>query len=286
VLSACLAVGLACSGGEPAADPAESSPPDLEAPTDADAPPAGPTANVRLVNVWSGHGTTVPIHLTATPLFGEEAPLFEDVDLGTWTTIRSVPADTRLEVHRSGEVEAGEPVGGHFLTETDLEPGRSLTLVVGPVTPIREGGHTAGISIYYDTGPYLSGTMPAKPVKGGMLIASFGPVRPLLGEGHPGLKLGTPGEGCLRAAGWEPSRPGIVASVGGTALVAYDVEPGRHQVAAYAADDTGCSGPPLVGPAEVDVKAGGRTWIVAYGAGPGELSLVAVPATGGVEGAP
>jgi hypothetical protein len=286
VLSTYFALCLACSGGEPAADAAEPSPPDLEVLTDGDAPPAGPTADVRLVNVWSGQGSAEPIDLTATPLFGEEAPLFEQVALGTWTAIRSVPADTRLEVHRSGEVEADEPVGGLFLTETDLEPGRSLTLIVGPVTPIREGGHTAGISIYYDTGPYLSGTMPAKPVDGGMLIGSFGPVRRLLGEAHPGLTLGTPGEGCLRPAGWEPSRPGIVTSVGGTALVAYDVEPGRHQIAAYAADDARCSGPPLVGPADVDVTAGGRTWIVAYGAGPGELSLVAVPAIGGAGGVP
>jgi hypothetical protein len=118
------------------------------------------------------------------------------------------------------------------------------------------------------------------------LVASFGPVGPLLGEGHSGLKLGTPGAGCLRPAGWEPSRPGIVTSVGGTALVAYDVEPGRHQVASYAADDPDCSGPPLVGPAEVDLKAGGRTWTVAYGAGPGELSLTTVPAIGGAGGAP
>lgn len=263
---------------------AQAVPDDVPADTPAPAPQAeaGPSAAIRIVNLWVDGGSGASIDVTVKPMRADEEILFSGVGFGQVTATETVAADTRLAVYRAGEVAENADVGGHFLTESDLESSARLTLVATYMPPISDGGPTAIFTIFYDTGEYVTGTMPARSVDGSLLVADFAPLRRVLGPDQGSLILGTPGAGCLRLAGVPAAGSGsgaIVVSGGGTAVVTYDVPPGNLQVAAYAADDGSCTGAPVIGPVAVDVAPSGRTYVFAYGTGPDDRRLVVVPSS-------
>jgi hypothetical protein len=277
-----------CAGEPPEAElPAEEPEAAAEASPPEGAAESGPTATIRLVNLWvdgGGGGTGASIDVTSKGMFTSEEALFEGVGFGEVTGTTTVPADVRLSVYRAGTVGHEEDEGGHFLTDTELEPGSVLTLVVSYHDPITEGGGTAGISIFYDTGPYVAGSMPVRPVDGVLLVASATPLAWVLGDDHEALTFGSPDGGCLRPAGSPAPGAGpgaITVSMGGTAAMTYDVTPGTVAVAAWGKDATSCGGAPRIGPIDVEVDAEGRTYVFAYGTGLDDLRLLTVPSSGG-----
>lgn len=242
-----------------------------------------PAASIRFVNLWveDGAGASVDVHMRG--MRGDEHVLFENVGSGTVTATAPVPPDVWLNVYRADDAGTGDPVATHFLSRSDLGAGTRLTLVLTYFRPIREGGMASAVGVFQDTGNFITGGMPARPVDGALLVADLSAVTRVLGETHEPLQFGTPGSGCLRPAGSPPPSAGsgaITTSVGGTAVVTYDVAPGSHRIAAYPMDDVRCDGPPRVGPVEVDVAADGRTYIFVYAMGPDDLRLLPVAASG------
>lgn len=241
------------------------------------------SATIRLVNLWVDDGTGAPIDVTSKPMLEAETPLFQGVEFGTLTETTKIPADTWLYVYRAGETD-GEELGGLFLTSRDLKAGNRLTLVVSYHAPITEGGGTVGISVFYDTGDYVTGSMPVRPVDGALLVADVGPATRVLGESRQVLTFGSPGAGCLRLAGSPPRQAGpgaISVSAGGTAVVTYDVPPGTVRIAAWGDGHESCGGAPRVGPVEAGIDPSGRTYVFVYGTGPDDLRLLTVPASSG-----
>jgi hypothetical protein len=269
----------ACMGDEPAAEPAAQA-----APAADDAIEAAPTppeaASVRLINLWVDSGQVVPVDVFMRPLMGEDSPFLEGLPPGTVTSVQGIPADVQLDIYREGTYGSDDDVGGLFLTETDLQPSDRLMLVIGWTRPLREGGKTAGIDIFFESGQYITGTMPARSVDGGLLVAYVSPLNRVLGENGETLTFGVPGQGCLRPAGSPPPSGGgsaITTSLGGTAAITYDVPPGTHSVAAWRPGSSRCEGDPLIGPVEVTVAAGQRSWVFAWGTGADDMRLVGVP---------
>jgi hypothetical protein len=243
-----------------------------------------PSATIRFVNLWVDEGAGVAVDVHMSPLMGGERRLFQNVAFGTVTETASVPADVRFEVYRAGEAGADQQIGTHFLSSSDLEAGDRLTLVLGYTRPIREGGMTGGFEVFHDVGDVVSGGMPARSVDGALLVVSVSPANRVLGDARETFTFGSPGQGCLRPAGSPPpstSPNAITTSMGGTAVITYDVEPGSHQIAAYGSDAVRCEGSPRIGPVEVDVAAGGRTYLFAYAVGADDLRLLAVRSSGG-----
>lgn len=275
-----------CSGGAsdaetPSGDPAVDDPSSLVGEGEAT---DGASATIRLVNLWVDEGSGTSIDVTSKPMMGSERPLFEDVGFGELTGTATVPEDVRLSVYRSGEAGSAEEVGSLVLTSGDLQPGRRLTLVVSYHRPFTEGGRSAAIAVFYDTAERVTGGMPVRPVDGAFLVADVGPATRVSGEDHESLTFGTPGDGCLRPAGTDA--PGSEAgattvSLGGTGVLTYDVPPGTTSIAAWGEGHTSCGGTPRVGPIDVEIAAAGRTYVFAYGTGPDDLRLVAVPSSGG-----
>jgi hypothetical protein len=240
---------------------------------------ADPAAKIRLVNLWVDEGTGAPVDVHMSPLMSDERPLFQDVGFGTVTATTSVPADARITFYRAGNAASGEEIATHFLSSRDLEGGDQLTLVLGYTRPIREGGMTGVVEVFQDTGQFVSGGMPARPVDGTLLVISVSPANRILGDARDSFTFGSRGQGCLRPAGSPPPSSGggaITTSLGGTAIITYDVQPGVQQIAAYGSDTSQCEGSPRIGPVEVDVAAEGRTYLFAYGTGPNDLRLLPV----------
>jgi hypothetical protein len=280
-LTALIFVG-ACSGGEPAPDPADRTAAAAESADNA-APAPPDAATIRLANLWIDSGQPAPVDVIINPILGEDTPLFEGVQPGTVTAVSGLPADVWLEVYRQGGYGSEEAVGSHFLTENDMRPSDRITLVLGWTRPLGEGGSTAGIDIFFDSGEFVTGTMPARPVDGGMLVAWVSPLNRRLGENRETLTFGIPGKGCLRPAGSPPPSAGasaITTSIGGTAAITYDVPPGTHPIAAWRSDSPRCEGDPLIGPVDVTVIAGDRSYLIAWGAGVSDMRLLFLPPHG------
>jgi hypothetical protein len=81
-----------------------------------------------------------------------------------------------------------------------------------------------------------------------------------IGSSGLAFNIGTPGKGCLTKTGNESQ--GVL--VGGTQTVAYLVDPGTIQLAAYSANDTSCSGTPVVS-GSVETETGNPLWVFLYG---------------------
>jgi hypothetical protein len=276
-----LLLTSACAA-EPQADADLESTPAAES-ADETSPALPDAATVRLVNLWIDSGRPAPVDVVMRPIIGEVTPLFEAVQPGAVTAARGLPADVRLEVFRQGESGTSNDVGSLFLTDSDMEPSGTLTLVLAWNRPLREGGNTAVIDIFFDSGEYVTGTMPARPVDGGLLVAFVSPLNRLLGENRETLTFGIPGRGCLRPAGSPPPSEGasaITTSVGGTAAITYDVPPGTHSIAAWRSDNSRCQGDPLIGPVSVTVAAGDRSYLFAWGPGVSDMRLLSLPPHG------
>jgi hypothetical protein len=276
-LTALLAIS-ACSA-EPDADPADQTATASESTNEA-APTQPDAFSIRIVNLWVDSGQPAPVDIVMRPLMGKETPLFEGVQPGTVTDLHGLPTDVQLDVYRMGASGSEDDVGGDFITETDIEPSSQLTLVLTWTRPLSDGGNTAQLDIFFDSGEYVTGTMPARPVRGALLVAFVSPLNRVLAEDDDlALTFGIPGQGCLLPAGSTPS-PGMSVSAAATAAMGYDLPPGTHAVAAWPSTDMRCEGDPLIGPVDVTAAAGHRSYLFAWGTGTPDMRLLAVPPRG------
>lgn len=243
---------------------------------------AAQTATIRFVNLWLHEGTGTPVDVYLSPFLQPEQPLFEGLEFGAASAAVSIRADASVNAYLSGDPRAGEGLGSpEFIAsakDRDIGPGDRLTLVLRYSPPFGDDPVSGGIVVFKDTGDAVTDGMPARDVDGALLVAYAGPVRHVVGETHKGYWFGIPDEGCLRPAGASP-RPGISVSAGGWEVLPYDVPPSRLQVAAWR--DSGCSGPPEIGPVAVDVAGEERAYVFAYGTGPDDLRLLPLAALGG-----
>jgi hypothetical protein len=171
--------------------------------------------SIRIVNLWSEHGTAPPVHFYLRPGFGAEAPLLENSSFGTVAMV-DVPPDATILAYHAGESGAGDGYGAaSFIASEDLEghleAGLPLTVVLVPFRALNPDRHGGSIGVFMDDGDRVIGGMPARSVEGSLLVADFSPAGQVTGEEFRGLKLGRPGEGCLGPAG-RPSGGAITVS--------------------------------------------------------------------------
>lgn len=267
----CASLAIACSDEQQAEERQDANPPSGSAPAGAEGR-AGQTVTVRFVNLWVDDGAGAPVDVYTGYGADPEKRLLESASFGEVTGSATMPAGEALTVYRSGDTQA--IVASAF--GSDIEPGASLTLVLRYARPLRGSGPSGVVDVFTDSGDELGpGHGPARPVDGVLLVANVSPAGSILGDAHESLVFGIPGRSCLRGAGMAPE-----AASGGTATMSYDIEPGTSRIAAYEADQGSCSGTPRIGPVEVDFPAGARSYIFAYGTGPGDLQLLPVLPSG------
>jgi hypothetical protein len=106
-----------------------------------------------------------------------------------------------------------------------------------------------------------------------MVVGWAGGVRSY-GQQLPAFRLGVPGKGCLK--------PLMQDTVTATYFSPFEAPKGPQAyaqvpLAAYAATDERCAGPPLAGPRKVPTFVEGRTFVFVHGADPAHIDILALP---------
>ena len=223
---------------------------------------------VRFVNLWTNAGVGTGIDIYADDDPEASARLFEDVAFGEATAPAQVPTGSPIGFFPAGTFE--KPVAA--LWGSEFEAGVAHTVVLRPARALRDDALGGAIDVFTDSGESLGpGHGPVRPVDGVLLVANVSAAVAVLPQDARVLRFGTPGAGCLRAAGSAAS-----TTMGGTATLSYDIPPGELRVAAYGNDDSGCAGPPRIAPLQISVPPHGRSYLFAYGTGPSDLRLLYV----------
>lgn len=113
------------------------------------------------------------------------------------------------------------------------------------------------------------------PKRGDAIVVGWaGGVRRGDGQQPPAFRLGVPGKGCLK--------PLMQDTVTAIDFSPFEAPKGPQAyalvlLAAYAATDERCAGPPLAGPRNVPTFLQGRTFVFLHGADPAHVDILALP---------
>lgn len=286
-LAPCLAFAAAllagCSGGDPVL---ERQPAPPAATTDAG--PGSPTtlptltgAKIRLVNLYlPPEGQPEKVDVYAGIAIGEEVagePI-HTLGLGESTEYFEPPATTDgssavLSFFPEG-VKAVDDLLINF--EQTMADGDQWTVVLSRGTERSDGKPPFGFQTIGDKAAASGQAAVPEPGAGkGQVIGFGGALVNLLGQEDNSFTFGVPGKGCLTPA--DPAMQGV--NVGGTSVVPFDVDPGTVEVAAYDAVDVECSGKAEIGPVDVEVTEGRRTYVFTFtrSEDPSDRELLVLP---------
>lgn len=109
------------------------------------------------------------------------------------------------------------------------------------------------------SGPGGQMNVPEPAAGKGQIVGHAGALINVLWQDDNSFTFGIPGKGCLTH-----TDENLSLNVGGTSAVPFDVDPGTVQLAAYDAVDVECSGDPEIGPVDVEVVEGKRTYVLVF----------------------
>ncbi len=222
------------------------------------------SASLRLVNLFAvpGVSSTVDVYRGANAADG--AILVRNLPFGNATDYLTVPAgNPTFAVYRTGSTAVSDRIG--WITPQL----HTAAVVTAAITAV---GDAQMVFVEVDPSP----AAPLAPPPSGSALVIFNSTALVvpLATNSDSFAYGTPGQGCLRRA---DQRDELL--VGGRDSATIVIAPGHIELAVYPAADVACAGAPIAMPISFDATAAGRTLVLAYGTGPADLHLLALPLT-------